>query len=90
MNIFPKPKLIAIGQLNDKSQLVIPKDARDAIGIGPGDRVVIALAPFANALVIARPEEVEKHLKFMVASSEESANDIRQALDDVSSKEVKL
>lgn len=90
MNIFPKPKLIAIGQLNDKSQLVIPKDARDAIGIGPGDRVVIALAPFANALVIARPEEVEKHLKFMVANSEESANDIRQALDDVSSKEVKL
>lgn len=87
MNIFSKPKLLAIGQLNEKSQLVIPKDAREAINIGPGDRVVIALAPFAQAIVIAKPEELEKHLNKMVTNSEQSAKDIRQALSDITDKE---
>lgn len=89
MNIFPKPKLIAIGQLNEKSQLVIPKDAREAIGIGPGDRVVIALAPFAQALVIARPDEIEKHLDSMVSSTENSVKYMRSALKEVKAKETK-
>lgn len=86
MHIFPKPKLLAIGQLNDKSQLVIPKDAREAIGVGPGDRVVIALAPFANVLVIARPEELENHLNEMVLESQSSANDIRKDLADIKNR----
>ena len=88
MNIFPKPKLLAIGQLNEKSQLVIPKDAREAIGIGPGDRVVIALAPFANVLVIARPEDLEEHLKDMVATSAQSAKDIKHDLDNITKKDM--
>ncbi len=89
MNIFPKPKLIAIGQLNEKSQLVIPKDAREAIGIGPGDRVVIALAPFGEALVIAKPEDLERHLNEMVTSADESANDVRKAMKELKNKESK-
>ena len=78
MNFLPKPKLLAVGQLNEKSQLVIPKEARDALGIGPGDRVIIALAPFADALVIARPEEVENHLRKMVGASEELQDEINK------------
>lgn len=89
MNIFPKPKLIAIGQLNEKSQLVIPKDARDAIGIGPGDRVVIALAPFGKAIVIAKPEDLERHLSEMVSSADESANDVRKAMKELKNEESK-
>ena len=83
MNIFPKPKLLAIGQLNDKSQLVIPKEAREAIGIGPGDRVIIALAPFADALVIAKPEELENHLKRMVGLTDE----LKEEMNKVKSEE---
>ncbi len=89
MNIFPKPKLIAIGQLNEKSQLVIPKDAREAIGIGPGDRVVIALAPFGEALVIAKPEDLERHLNEMVTSADESASDVRKAMNELKNEESK-
>jgi AbrB family looped-hinge helix DNA binding protein len=62
VKIFPRPKLLAVAQLNEKSQMVIPKEARDAIGIGPGDRVIVALAPLGKALVIARPEDIEKYL----------------------------
>ena len=87
MNFLPKPKLIAIGQLNDKSQLVIPKDAREAIGIGPGDRVVIAIAPFGNAIVIAKPEDLERHLSEIVTDIDESAQDVRQAMDKLKKEE---
>lgn len=89
MNIFPKPKLIAIGQLNEKSQLVIPKDAREAIGIGPGDRVVIALAPFGEALVIAKPENLERHLNEMVTNADVSVKDVRKAMKELNDKEQK-
>ncbi len=78
MNFLPKPKLLAVGQLNEKSQLVIPKEARDALGIGPGDRVIIALAPFADALVIAKPEELENHLRKMVGATEELQEEINK------------
>lgn len=84
MNLIPKPKLLAVGQLNDKSQLVIPKEAREAIGIGPGDRVIIALAPFADALVIAKPEELENHLRTMVGASEE----MQQAINKIKEKDA--
>jgi AbrB family looped-hinge helix DNA binding protein len=87
MNFLPKPKLLAVGQLNEKSQLVIPKEAREAIGIGPGDRVIIALAPFGKAIVIAKPEELERHLNDLVVSTQESSADIKRALDEINNKE---
>lgn len=76
MNFLPQPKLIAVAQLNEKSQLVIPKEAREAINIGPGDKVIIALAPFADALVIAKPEELENHLKRMIGTSEDMQTEL--------------
>jgi AbrB family looped-hinge helix DNA binding protein len=83
---FPKPKLLAIAQLNEKSQLVIPKEARDEIGIGPGDRVVVALAPFGKALVIAKPESLEEQLKKMMmvqqSTKDEIMNDLTELKDN--------
>ena len=81
MNIIPKPKLLAIAQLNEKSQLVIPKEAREAIGIGPGDRVVVELAPFGKALVITKPESLEEQLKQMMLMQQNTKDEI---LDDLS------
>jgi AbrB family looped-hinge helix DNA binding protein len=80
MNFFPKPKLIAVAQLNDKSQIVIPKEARAEIGLKPGDRVIIALAPFGNALVIAKPEGLEKHLQSIVKMTEDTQSDVLSEL----------
>jgi AbrB family looped-hinge helix DNA binding protein len=86
---FPKPKLIAIAQLNEKSQLVIPKDARDAIRIGPGDRVVVALAPLGKALVIAKPEDLENHLNHVLSESQQSFTDMKSELSRMSEEEQK-
>ncbi len=76
MNIHPKPKLLAIAYLNEKSQVVIPKEARDAIGIGPGDRVVVALAPFGKALVVTKPEILEEQLDKIVTMQKSAKDEI--------------
>lgn len=80
MNILPKPKLLAIAQLNEKSQVVIPKEARDAIGIGPGDRVVLALAPFGKALVVTKPEILEEQLDKIVTMQKSTKDEVRSGL----------
>lgn len=80
MKIHPKPKLLAIAQLNDKSQVVIPKEAREAIGIGPGDRVVLALAPFGKALVITMPEILEEQLEKIVTMQRKDKVEVRNEL----------
>ncbi len=80
MNILPKPKLLAIAQLNEKSQVVIPKEARDAIGIGPGDRVVLALAPFGKALVVTKPEILEEQLDKIVTMQKSTKDEVRSDL----------
>ena len=80
MKFLPKPKLIGIAQLNEKSQLVIPKAAREEIGLEPGDRVVIAIAPFGNAIIITKPEALEAHMQEMVKNSEESIAEMKSEI----------
>lgn len=87
MNIIPKPTLLAIAQLNEKSQLVIPKEAREAIGIGPGDRVVVALAPFGKALVITKPESLEEQLQQMMLMQQNTKDEILDDLSKLKNKE---
>ncbi|MCX6003551.1 MAG: AbrB/MazE/SpoVT family DNA-binding domain-containing protein [Chloroflexi bacterium] len=80
MNIINQPKLIGIAHLNGKSQLVIPKEARRLLGIGPGDRVLIAAAPFLKGILITRPEDVEEHLQKMVSNTEKTIGVVRKEL----------
>ena len=68
MKMMNQPRLLSITRLNEKGQLVIPKEAREFLGIGPGDRVLSA-APFRKALFIARPEDVEEQLQQMVSNT---------------------
>jgi AbrB family looped-hinge helix DNA binding protein len=75
-----RPKLLGVANLNEKSQLVIPKEAREFLGIGPGDRVLITTAPFFKAIVIARPEDFEAHLQTMMANTAEAIGDMRKEL----------
>jgi AbrB family looped-hinge helix DNA binding protein len=80
MNPIDQPKLVGVAHLNEKSQLVIPKEARKYLGIGPGDRVLIAIAPFLKAIVVARPEDVEEHLQKMMSNTQRTIGAVRKKL----------
>lgn len=86
MNFLPKPKLIGIAQLNEKSQLVIPKVAREEIGLMPGDRVVIAIAPFGKAIVIAKPNALETHMQEIARVGEESISEMKAEIEKLNSE----
>jgi AbrB family looped-hinge helix DNA binding protein len=81
MKMMNQPRLLGIARLNEKGQLVIPKEAREFLGIGPGDRVLIAAAPFRKAIFIARPEDVEEQLQTMVANTEKTIVAMRKKLN---------
>lgn len=78
MNINNRPKLLGVANLNEKGQLVIPKEAREFLGIGPGDRVLITTAPFFKAIVITRPEDFEAQLQTMMANTVEALGAMRK------------
>lgn len=82
MKLPGQPKLLGMTTLNEKGQIVIPKQARDALGMKAGDQLVMTLAPFINALVIVKPEELEQHLKLF-------ARDIKKSLNDLGGKNDK-
>ena len=75
-----QPKIVGVARLNEKSQLVIPKEARELLGIGPGDRVLITTAPFFKAIIIARPEDVEAQLQNMMSDTEKTIRVVRGKL----------
>jgi AbrB family looped-hinge helix DNA binding protein len=57
------PKILGTATLNEKGQLVIPREARKALELAPGSKVVIMSSPHRPALVILRAEEVEAMVK---------------------------
>jgi AbrB family looped-hinge helix DNA binding protein len=81
MNNINQPKLLGVAHLNEKGQLVIPKEAREFLGIGPGDRVLITTAPFFKAIVIARPEDFEAQLQNMMVNTEKTIGAMRKKLE---------
>ena len=76
-----QPKLLGVAHLNAKSQVVIPKEAREFLGIGPGDRVLIVSAPFRKALILTRPEDMEEQLNKFVSNSQKTINAMHNKLN---------
>jgi AbrB family looped-hinge helix DNA binding protein len=57
------PKILGTATLNEKGQLVIPVEARNSLGLGPGSKVVIMSSPQRPALILLKAEEVEAIVK---------------------------
>jgi len=81
VNMANQTKLLGVAHLNAKSQVVIPKEAREFLGICPGDRVLIVLAPFRKALIITRPEDMEEQLNKLVSNSQKTINTMHNKLN---------
>lgn len=67
------PKILGTATLNDKGQLVIPSEARHALGLGSGSKLVIMSSQQKPALILIKAEEVEAMIK-----------DLSDALDNTS------
>lgn len=53
--ITPPGKFAAMVKIGEKGQIVIPKEARELLGVGPGDTVLV-LCDREQGLAIPSPE----------------------------------
>jgi AbrB family looped-hinge helix DNA binding protein len=66
---------------NEKGQIVIPADARKALSINPGDKLLVLSGPGKKGLVIIKPETLLE-----VANQFESSKSMLNELIDKNSK----
>lgn len=65
MRGFHDLKIYGIGKIGPKGQVVIPADARKALSMDPGEKVVILNVPHKEGLTVVSEESFNKHLSHM-------------------------
>jgi AbrB family looped-hinge helix DNA binding protein len=73
------PKIYGTTTLNDKSQVVIPVDARNALGIGPGSKLMVMGTPNGRALIFITTQQAEYMMREMTESITAALEDARDA-----------
>lgn len=68
------PKILGTATLNDKGQLVIPREARQAFDLAPGSKLVIMSSQQKPALILIKAESVEAMIKDLSDALDSSDN----------------
>jgi AbrB family looped-hinge helix DNA binding protein len=55
-------KLLGIGKVGPKGQVVVPTKAREELGIKPGDSVVVIGFPHQKAVMVVNEKVFEQHM----------------------------
>ena len=64
-------KVLGIGRVGPKGQVVIPIEARKELGFKPGDKVVVASMPHHKSIMIMSDETFQMYLNRMRQHYEE-------------------
>lgn len=54
---------MAEATLSSKNQIVIPKEARDALGIKPGDKLIFVVEEGSNVIVLQKPKSYSSAIR---------------------------
>jgi AbrB family looped-hinge helix DNA binding protein len=65
-NTNHEPTILDIVTVNDKGQVVIPADARSAINLHAGDKLLIMMHPSKEGVVLIKPDGLEAYAKKML------------------------
>ncbi len=57
------PKLFGIVTVGERGQVVIPAEAREALGIDAGDKLLVFRKENAEVLLLAKPDDFERHFQ---------------------------
>ena len=67
--------------VGERGQMVIPADARAALGIKPGDKLLLMRHPMKDGLVVCKFEALQGFLDEMRASLEKLEGELKGAED---------
>jgi AbrB family looped-hinge helix DNA binding protein len=65
--------ILALVTVNEKGQVVIPADARSAINVHAGDKLLVMVHPSNEGVILVKPDGLEAFAKRML----EQVNDAR-------------
>jgi AbrB family looped-hinge helix DNA binding protein len=61
--MFPKMKLWGSATVGSKGQVVIPAEAREALNIQEGDKLIVMATPPGNGIVFLKGDAIEDMLQ---------------------------
>ncbi len=61
--MFGNPKLYGTVTVGERGQVVIPVEAREALQVSAGDKMLVFDTPMKGAVALVRLEVFEEHLK---------------------------
>ena len=62
---FPQPKLVGSVTVGERGQIVIPSEARAALAIEPGTKLLVFMLLENDYIMVTRPEAFEEGAKQM-------------------------
>jgi len=65
-NTNHEPIILDLVTVNDKGQVVIPADARSAIDVHAGDKLLVMMHPSKEGIVLIKPDGLESYAKKML------------------------
>ena len=75
--MFPQMKFWGAATVGSKGQVVIPAEAREALNIKEGDKLVVMGPPTNNAVLFVKADSIEA----MVQGMQEHFMQIQQSID---------
>ena len=66
INNKERPAILGLTTVNDKGQVVIPAEARSAINLQPGDKLLAMVHPSREGVVLIKPDGLESYAKQML------------------------
>ena len=82
-----KAMFVGATVVGERGQIVIPVDARRALDINPGDRLVVLLPPGHDALMLAKAEAMQRAIDGLVAGLAQSMTEGGESEGDAKSAE---
>jgi AbrB family looped-hinge helix DNA binding protein len=55
-----RPDFFGITTVGERGQIVVPKDAREALGLAPGDKLVVMPSRRGNGILLMREEAIKE------------------------------
>lgn len=71
--------------VGERGQVVIPAEVRRALGLNPGDRLVVLMPPGHEAVMLAKVEAIQAAIDALMGGLVASATEGEEAEDDAKS-----
>jgi AbrB family looped-hinge helix DNA binding protein len=68
--------------VGERGQVVIPKEARQELGLEQGESLLVFRAPFGDGILVVKPDAFEQHVQKLSRHATELQDQINKAVKE--------